>query len=184
MKFIITILLLGLFCGCNLHKEHKLVFDKLVFTKGTFQQPFLEQENLSDTIFDKNNQPQTIFAARSFIKIEGTNAVMNFNEYRNPNKGYYKTSLNDNIVDITNKLMKNIDFNNIIDSSLIPKPGSWLYDGYTYYLFITKNGKTKEISFMDAKYYRPNFSVLVNFIDSLWNKVDMVKLVDSINTKH
>jgi hypothetical protein len=183
MKFIIILVLLGLFYGCNSHKSRKLVYDKIVFTKGTFQQPFLDQENIPDTIFDKNNQPQTIFASRSIIKIEGSNALMYFNERMNTNNGYYKASLNDSIVENADKLMRDIDFNNIIDSSLVPRLSN-IYDGYVYYMFLTKNGKTKEISFIDAKYYRPNFITFVNFIDSLGKKVNMTKMVDSMNTKN
>jgi hypothetical protein len=145
MKFIIILVLVGLFYGCNSHKPHKLVYDKIVFTKGTFQQPFY---------------PYTIFASRSIIKIEGSNALMYFNEHMNTNKGYYKASLNDSTIDIANKLMRDIDFDNIIDSSLVPKQGSYIYDGYGYYLFLTKNGTTKEISFIDAKYYRRPYPIL------------------------
>jgi hypothetical protein len=184
MKFIVILLLLGLFYGCNSHKPHKLVYDKIVFTKGTFQQPFLDQENAPDSMNGKPSYPYTVFASRSIIKIENSTALMYFNEYGNSNKGYYEASLNDSTIDIANKLIRDIDFDNIIDSSLVPEPGSYIYDGYGYYLFLTKNGKTKEISFIEAKYYRPGFSAFVNFIDSLGNKVNMTKLTDSMNTKY
>jgi hypothetical protein len=183
MKLLIIMILLITFFGCNSNNQHKLVYDKIVFTKGTFQQPYLEKDNIPDTIIVKQFYPFTIFASRSIVKIEGSSAVMYFNEFGNSNKGYYKATLNDSIIDITNKLLGDIDFTNIIDSSRIPKPGSYTYDGFAYYLFLTKNGKTKEISFIDAKYYRHNFSVFVSFIDSLENKVNMVKLIDSIKTK-
>jgi hypothetical protein len=188
MKFIQIIFLVGVFCGCsNFNKNDKLVFNKLVFTKGQFHTFSEENDECPDSMLGKPVYGPNFFASRSIVKIEGNIAILYLNEYGNSNKGYYRTPLNDSLVSMVNKLFRKVDFNNIIDSSRIMSPGSSTYDGYAYYLFLTMNGITKKTEFSDVnqkqKQYHNDFSAFVNLIDSLEVKLNLTRLVDSTNTK-
>ena len=178
MKLLTFIFLIGLLNSCN-NSDEIISFDKIILTKGTFRLADEFQENFPDSMEFKSPESYFVFDARSILKITNREFVVYLDEYQNGNRGYYKGVLNDTTVNRFNKLINKVKLNSIEDPILMSNNKNMIYDGYSYFLFLTNKNKTERIEFIDPKYYKKEFFELINFLDNLDEKTILHRLQDS-----
>lgn len=176
--------MLGIFTGCSKpEKQAKLAVNKLVFTKGIFivKDPL---ENFPDSVNGTPAEVYTIFKSRELLKIVGRRAFFFINEYGNSNKGYFRAEVDDSTINLINKYLSEVNFNDIIDSSVSPHwEKDLIYDGYSYLLFLEYRNKTSRVEYIDVPLYKKQFTSFANLIDKLDRRLKLERLADILKLK-
>lgn len=150
--------------GCSNHKDNRLVVDELYLS--------IHEINSKDFIHSFNNAcskgiiiNEYIYHPSLIVKIDSNGKLSGYLKYCGLNYDYsIETNLDDSILNIINKKIKNTNYNNL-DSIYFNGRPSVVIGAQEYYLYLRKGNSEKRIFIYNGINYPQNVMKLFDFLD-------------------
>jgi hypothetical protein len=181
MYYRITVLFILFFLsGCNdsIHFD-KLLVDKIIFVKYSLSIPNLDTEY--DDFTDEGHRKflRDSFNPKSIYIIHNNSFECFLNGYNDSLNGYYQAKFENNNIKRLNRLLKELNYKYCDTISRTEFKG--LYCGPAYYLQLYYQNKIKTFRLGHWKYENVQLNNLIEYIDSLDNQCNLIRLKNNIN---